>query len=96
MTSHAIQTAQEDAETVTCDRCKSAVGAGASVCPECGYSATKELNKTGYLLLVVGLIPAVTGVGLVLSLPVWYFAYRTLQDAQQKTVAYDATEYRPW
>lgn len=81
---------------ITCHECASEVNETAKTCPECGYSAKSEVKKTGYFLLAGGFVAALTGIGLILAIPAWYFGVRCFKDANGTTVDFDAQAYSPW
>ncbi|RNJ25481.1 DUF5362 family protein [Halosegnis longus] len=81
---------------VTCDRCATEANEGASVCPQCGYSAEEEIQKTGTFLLVAGLGICLTAVGAIVGVPLIYFGIKTRKEADEYGIDYDAKEYSPW
>ena len=64
-------------------------------CPHCGYSAKSNLRKRAALIGLVGLGASVTGVGLIIGVPLLVWAMRIGKRATKRTAATTTTDGGP-
>lgn len=72
-----------------CAKCKTTVNAGATVCPACGYSPGETLKRDGWLVVTAGFLLSLTGLGVIVGVPLVYIGYKRVQKSKTLTVSYE-------
>lgn len=78
-----------------CGNCEEDIQQTDYTCPHCGYSPKSILRKRAALIGVLGLGASVTGVGLIIGVPLLVWAIRIAKRATKRTAATTTTDGDP-
>lgn len=81
---------------IECGNCEEQIEPGTRSCPHCGYNPKRNMRKRGALIALIGLGASISGVGLIVGVPLLLWATKRLHRAPGTTAAYTNSKGKPF